>query len=379
MEYALMVSMMPRTKRQIGRLYPRHEAAFRRGLLVVTTLLALAGCATAPQEPRRGDPVFYPPSPNPPRIQYLTSFSGAADIDAKATPFATFIVGEDDNAPRGVTKPYGVAFHNGKLYAVDIRGGGFAIFDLKNGEYRQIRGLKKPINITIDQDGNKWVTDTVLNQVFLYDRDDRPVRAYGEIGQFKPGDVAVIGNKLFVSDLEHHQIKVLDRASGKIVYTIGEPGSAKGQLMYPTNLAVDTQQHLYVSDTINFRIERFTAEGLYVGRVGDIGNRPGHFSRPKGIALDRENRLYVVDSAFQNVQVFDPDGRTLTYFGGSGVGPGQLYLPADISIDYESVDYFQRHAAPGFKLEYVIFVTNQFGPNKINVYGFGRLAGADYD
>jgi hypothetical protein len=56
--------------------------------------------------------------------------------------------------------------------------------------------------------------------------------------------------------------------------------------------------------------------------------------------------------------------------GGGGVAPGDMYLPAKIKIDYDNVDVFAHRVAPGHELEYLILVTNQYGPNKVNVYGF---------
>ncbi len=58
------------------------------------------------------------------------------------------------------------------------------------------------------------------------------------------------------------------------------------------------------------------------------------------------------------------------HFGGSYNGPGRMNLPAGIAVDYNLVDYFRPLVFEGFDLHYLIFVTNQFGPDKINVYGF---------
>jgi hypothetical protein len=47
-------------------------------------------------------------------------------------------------------------------------------------------------------------------------------------------------------------------------------------------------------------------------------------------------------------------------------------LPAGVTVDYDNLSYFQRFAAPGFTLEYLIFVTNQTGGQKVSVFGFGH-------
>lgn len=89
--------------------------------------------------------------------------------------------------------------------------------------------------------------------------------------------------------------------------------------------------------------------------------------------MDREGRLYVVDAAFENVQMFDREGRPLMYFGGPGAEVHNLSLPAGIAIDYANAHHFQRYAAPGFALEYVIAVTNQAAASKVVVFGFGAF------
>jgi len=349
---------------------------------IFLAILILAGCATAPEpeeEKTEAGPVFYPPLPNPPRIQFLTTFSGAADVEkVEKSELATFVLGKETQEEQELSKPYGVALFDGKLYVADTRGGGYAIFDLREHTFRAVGGFKKPINITFDAKGNKYITDTVLDQVIVYGPGDNRIQAFGETGEMKPGDVAILGNKLFVTDLKNHQIQVLDKTSGEFLYAIGSAGSADGQFVYPTNLALGPDGNLYVSDTGNFRVEVFSPEGRFIRKLGEIGTSLGKFARPKGISVDRDGRIYVVDAAFQNVQVFDSEGKLLMFFAEPGNGPGQLYLPTDISIDYENVAYFQPYAEPGFKLEYVILVSNQFGPNKVNVYGFGKMQGMDY-
>jgi len=60
----------------------------------------------------------------------------------------------------------------------------------------------------------------------------------------------------------------------------------------------------------------------------------------------------------------------LLFFGESEGNPYPLVLPAGIAIDYTNLDYFQPYVDSRYKLEYLVFVANQYGPNKIAVYGF---------
>ncbi len=351
---------------------------------VVTGLviLVVAGCASAPAEKPR-DPVFYPPLPNPPYVQYLTTLSTAQDAGEELGSFAQFILGSDAGQESLVVKPYGVTMHEGKVYVVDTRGPGYGIFDLVNKRFEMVVGngsgaMSKPINISIDNDGYKYITDTQRGQVLIYDNNDEYQRAYGVEGQFQPSDVLVHEDKLYVADVKHHQIHVLDKKTGKSLAIFGVPGSAEGKLFYPTNLALSPDNKLYISETGNFRVQTFSLEGDFIESFGEVGTSVGHFARPKGIAVDRDGRIYVVDAAFENVQIFDDKKKLLLFFGGSGNNPENINLPTGIHIDYDNVALFQKYADPDFKIEYIILVASQFGLNKVNIYGFGQMQGMDY-
>ena len=81
----------------------------------------------------------------------------------------------------------------------------------------------------------------------------------------------------------------------------------------------------------------------------------------------------MVDSAFEIVQIFDIEtGIPLMPFGKFGSLEGGTWLPAGVHVDYDNVDYFSSYVDPNFRPEYLIYVTNQSGPFKINVYAFGE-------
>ena len=99
------------------------------------------------------------------------------------------------------------------------------------------------------------------------------------------------------------------------------------------------------------------------------GSSRATFFRPKHLAASRDGLIYVVDAAFENVQMFNLEGAMLMDFGGAYGGPGGMILPSGITIDYDNVSYFEEFVAEGLRLEYLIWVTNQFGPDLVSVYG----------
>ena len=344
-------------------------------------LAVLSGCAGTQQQPTGPTAtIFYPPPPEAPRIQHLASFRGEADFASKLSSFELFLAGEEKG--RALVTIYGTAIFEGRIYAVDSKSAGIAVFDLNKQQFNVFVGagrgkFKVPINITIDKDGTRYVTDTGRNEVLRFDRDGGFLGAFGEPGQFRPIDVAIAGDRLYVADLLHNEVQVLDKVSGKPLFKFGNDGSKENVMLHPTNLAVAPNGDVLVVDTSNFRIRRFTSEGKPVRDFGVVGDTPGTFARPKGIAVDRSGNVYVSDSAFQNVQVFNNEDKLLMAFGQPEKGEG-MSLPAAVKIDYDNVALFKKYADPNFNLEYVILVTSQVAPNKVDVFGFGRMAGVDY-
>ena len=354
-------------------------------LAACATAFLLTGCstppATAPVAPR---PVYYPSAPAVARYQYLTSFSSDKDLRDKAGKtggFAAFIGAQEDLGVTEIIKPYGIALHDSALYICDTIAFAIDIVDLKSGAIRRFQPkgdgrLGKPINIAVDADGTRYVADTSWGMVLIYGADDSYLGAIGTKGVTKPTDVAVHGDRLYIADLLESCVKVLDRKSHKELFRIPREGDGpESKLFSPANIAVGDEGKVYVSDIGGFAVKVFDPEGRFLMRVGELGTQIGGMVRPKGIAVDRAGRFYVVDAATEVVQVFDPEGKLLLFFGepaGSEVG---LVLPAKVMVDYDHVSLFSKYAAPDFDIEYLVFVTNQYGPRKVSVYGFGSRRG----
>ncbi len=360
-------------------LSPIHTFKFFLSIFVLSSILS--GCAGTGDKTEQS--AFYPPLPSPPRIQYLTSFSGPNDLEPDSS-LSEFVLGTESENSALINKPYGVAIHDGRLYVVDIRGPGYAVFDLKNKKFDIIYGsfsgaMKKPINITIDKDGTKYITDTGRSLVLVYDKNDKFLRVIGDGESFKPSDSLIADDKIFVTDIKNHRLVVLDKNTGKQLYTIGSVGAKDGELFYPTNIALGPENNIFVSETGNFRVQKFTQEGKFLKTFGKVGTGLGQFARPKGIAVDHKGNMHVVDAAFENVQIINKDGNLLMFYGEPGGDRANINLPTGIAIDYDNVDYFRQYAKPGFELEYIILVANQFGKSKVNVFGLGRMKGMDYE
>jgi hypothetical protein len=61
------------------------------------------------------------------------------------------------------------------------------------------------------------------------------------------------------------------------------------------------------------------------------------------------------------------------YFGGPGNRPGALLLPHTCVADKTSIEYFKDYVHEDFEVDYLLFVTSQYGPYKISVYAKGQF------
>jgi hypothetical protein len=342
-------------------------------LLWAGLIFILAGCATKKPIPKNY--VVFPPPPDEARIQYLMSFGSESDLGGQSK-FNEFIMGEE-KVLRPITKPYGVTMRGGKIYVCDTQAGNVCVVDFAKRKLRAFKpvgqaAFRTPINVAVDDDGTFYVTDAGRKQVLIYNKDGVLVEALGKKGEMEPCGIALAGDRLYVTDLANHCVRVYEKATHKHLFNAPRDASdAKSIPFGPTNVAVDQKGQIYVSDSRGFSIKIFDAEGKFIRTVGDLGVTPGQFTLNKGIGVDREGRFYVVDAAAPVVQLFDNDGRLLMWFGEpKSSGPAGLYLPAGLTVNYEDVGLFQKYAAPGYKLEYLILLTNQVGPQKVSVFGF---------
>jgi predicted membrane-bound mannosyltransferase/DNA-binding beta-propeller fold protein YncE len=150
----------------------------------------------------------------------------------------------------------------------------------------------------------------------------------------------------YVADSQNHRIVHLE-ADGTIINSWGSfaDGIAIpapiGSFNEPWGLAVGLDGSVYVSDTWNHRIQKFTADGQPVTSWGQYGQSDQQYGfwGPRGVAVDAEGNVYVADTGNKRIVVFDADGDYLTEFGSAGLDPGQFDEPVGVAIDADGKVY----------------------------------------
>ena len=159
-----------------------------------------------------------------------------------------------------------------------------------------------------------------------------------------PRDIAFAPDGTFyVADSRNHRILHFDQ-EGNDIGAFGSFGASdyttqtiapEGFLNEPWGLAIGPDGSVYVADTWNNRIQKFSPEGAFITMWGQFGaaETPYHFWGPRGVAVDRDGRVYVTDTGNKRVVIFDSDGVDLAVFGGAGLGVGQFDEPVGIEVD----------------------------------------------
>jgi sugar lactone lactonase YvrE len=157
---------------------------------------------------------------------------------------------------------------------------------------------------------------------------------------------------LYVADTQADQVVVFDPDTLKLVRRIGTGGKKHeltdpGDFSGPTGVALDKDNNLYVTDTMNYRVEIFDAEGKFISQFGRHCDGPGCFAHPKGIAVDSDGHIWVADPMLDILQAYDRDGLLLAYIGGHGNLLGQFSSLVGVSIDKKSNRMFTSEQYPG--------------------------------
>ena len=223
-----------------------------------------------------------------------------------------------------------------------------------------IEGLRYPYSVAVGADGAIFVLNRGMP--VTQDFEGRGERLSGcklgkwsiegnRIGDFArrefmwPTSVAVAGDgNVYAADELENFIAVFGpdgpfytfpdfNPDGEYLSKWGETGSGEGQIDGPSGLAFDGDDNLYVVDSRNDRVQKFTKDGKHLAGWGSSGDGEGQFNQPWGITVDKAGDVYVADWGNHRVQKFAPDGAFLMRFGSPDKDGTELEHPVDIAVD----------------------------------------------
>jgi len=313
----------------------------------------------AAKTPQDTSKLVWPQPPDIPRVRYTNYFAGmkidySAETEKKAKqtwmdrlagsqPVSDKVTSK--NFPFQLLGPYGMSVDSkGRLYVADQKVGAIFIFNTETKDTELIRnGFEAHFgtlnSVTVDDDGRIFVSDGKLGKVLVLNAKHQ-VEAQIREGLVDPVGMAIDKENrfLYVVDTQQDQVLVYDADTLKPLRKIGTAGkkhtlTTPGDFSLPTDVAVDKDGNIYVTDTLNWRVEIFDADGKFISQFGKHCDAIGCFKRPKGIAVDSDGHIWVVDTGMSLVQAYNRDGELLGYVGGPGRNLGQFNDPMGIAID----------------------------------------------
>ncbi|MFP5388277.1 MAG: 6-bladed beta-propeller, partial [Thermoleophilia bacterium] len=196
-----------------------------------------------------------------------------------------------------------------------------------------------PESIAISPKGNIFIGDTYNHRVQELNEKGEFLRAFGSLGSGEGQIVESTGiavspaGNVYVADWGNNRISEFSEA-GVFIRQFGKEGIASGEFKRPDVIEADAAGHIFVGDQNNERVQEFGEAGEYLAKFGTAGAGAGQFSFgwPMGIAIGAKGDIWVSDTGNNRVQRW-----TQPLDNQSGV------VSAKIEVDGQVVD----SSAPG--------------------------------
>ena len=270
-----------------------------------------------------------------------------------------------------------------------------------------------PRAVAVDGSGRIYVADSGNNRVQVFNADGSFLRQFGSTckldtkegcqgdgrGQFnEPWGITVDAEgNVYVSDAWNHRVQKFDK-DGKFINQWGVFESTGGELgkpfaFYgPRQLATGQDGNIYAMDTGNKRVQVFKPDGSFATQFGGGGVVDGRFDEPTGIGQDSAGNWYIADTWNRRMQKFDKDYNfkaqwpVFGWAGNSVVNKPQVAVDAKRNIIYATdpenyrVLAFSSDGAPRFAFGQYGNDAQSFAlPTGIAVGPDGRIYVADGD
>jgi DNA-binding beta-propeller fold protein YncE len=217
-------------------------------------------------------------------------------------------------------------------YVSDLGNGRIQVFDLTGQYLRKIAAENfYPDAIATDSKGNVYAVSTYGSVVLVFDSNGNVIRKFGSSGTANgqldyPSDITVdSAGRIYVVD--QNKLQIFDN-SGNFLISLGP------YHVYNGHVAVDSAGDIYVASGPGgtFEVNVYDQYGNFLRQWGEFGYGDGQFNEFGDIAIDSENNVYVTDTLNNRIQIFDSSGKFLKKIGGFG-GEFNFLDQGDVATD----------------------------------------------
>jgi len=216
-----------------------------------------------------------------------------------------------------------------RVVVFDSNGEGKLIFGSKDEEEG---GLSFPYGIAVDSKGNIYVADMYENRIAIFDQAGKFTKYFEPEDDYQfdgPGQIRIYDDKLYVPEVQSGNVSVFDLKGKQLVFMENKQDE-DSTLNLPNAVTIDDAGQIYISDTGRGRIAIFSDKGKYIKAVtGSEQEDTPTLTSPRGIIVEKSRRILVTDMLAHEVIGYNSEeNKKVVEFGAMGINAGEFQYPS---------------------------------------------------
>lgn len=211
------------------------------------------------------------------------------------------------------------------------------------GNQKKPKGyMSNPQGVRVDSEGRIFVGDSNYHDVVVFDSEGEEINRFGKFitqrgivpGEFyNPTDLIVdLDGYVYVSDIATNVVQVFDPDFEPVM-------AIQEGFNNPQGLAFDSEGNLLVVSSKSSIVSRIDISDVMDEEASEIDSYSLKGEWPVGISVDKDDNMYIAFASTDEVHIVDPEGELIKRVGGRGTEPGKFTVPQGVCVDSEGNFY----------------------------------------